>query len=152
MLDRAVFVREITLLADRFNRDVSEQVLALYFDMLSRELATNSFVAACRQVFYSATFFPSPAEIVAAVRGAPKDQAVLEWFELVEKHNRSERAALSPAGHYAYKAIGGHYAMQSQDAGLLKRDFLEAYLAFNDKIIRDTLPALGVATPEEERG
>jgi hypothetical protein len=149
-LDRTVFTREIALLAERFNRDLTGPVIALYYDMLSHQLSTDEFTQACRALFFGGTFFPRPAELIHAVRGSAEDRAQLEWMELLEKHNRGERANLSHAGREAYKAIGGHYAMQSQDGGILKRDFTAAYMAVERQLERAILPALVEGEGESE--
>jgi len=135
MLEHAVFVREMTLLHERFGRTVNAQVIARYYDTLSRELSTPEFERAARVIFDEDQFWPAPARFRDAARGGnPKELASAEWERLLTacRNGSTDVAFLSPAGLAAMRAAGGWrviaFAEGEAKQASLKRAFVSAWL------------------------
>lgn len=135
MLDRTVFTREMTLLHERFGRTVNAQVIARYYDTLSRELTTVEFERAARVIFDEDQFWPAPARFRDAARGGnPKELAGAEFERLVAacRAGSTDVGFLTPAGVAAMKAAGGWraiaYAESDAKLAAAKRAFTNAWL------------------------
>ena len=112
MLDRHVFVREMTLLHDRFGRTPNEHVIGRYYETLRDRLSTSEFEQAARFVFDQDAFWPAPARFIELAQGNAKDDAEREWVALVDSCQRGDRGVLlSPEGAAAMRAVGGWNAV-----------------------------------------
>ena len=112
MLDRHVFVKEMTLLHDRFGRTPNEHVIGRYYDTLRDRLSTQEFEQAARFVFDQDSFWPAPARFIELAQGNAKDDAEREWVALVDSCQRGDRGVLlSPEGAAAMRAVGGWNAV-----------------------------------------
>ena len=112
MLSRTVFIREMTLLHERFGRTPSEHVIARYYDTLKDRLTTEEFEQAARYVFDQDAFWPAPARFIELAQGNPRDDADREWVRLVDACGRGDRnVLLSPEGAAAMRAVGGWNAI-----------------------------------------
>lgn len=138
MLDETVFVREMTLLHERFGRTPNRQVIARYYDTLSRELDTPSFERAARVIFDEDAFWPAPARFRDAARGGnPKELAGAEWERLVAacREGKTDVGYLTVAGVAGMRAAGGWraiaYAEGDAKLAALKRAFVAAWLDAN---------------------
>jgi hypothetical protein len=145
MLSKVVFLREMAMLADRFGRDVSPEVIGRYFDTLRERLSTEEFEAAARFVFDHDSFWPSPARFVEVVRGNAKEDAEREWQTLVNACSRGDRdVLLSPEGAAAMRAAGGWnavaYAGCERDLAVRRREFITSFTAQRDAQERAALP------------
>lgn len=147
MIDRQVFVRELTMLCERFERALTEPVMARYYEILSRALTTEQFEAAAVRAFGESTFFPSPAQLIDYALGSVDDAAELEWLELMRAIQDNRRAQLTDAGRAALAAIGGSWALQSEPSDRLRRAWLPAYVAAaraqRAALVGRALPAAG---------
>ena len=133
MVDRAVFVREMTLLHERFGREPNAEVIARYHDTLSGRLSTAEFEAAARHVFDHDAFWPTPMRFVELAGGTAAEAARREWRMLVEAAQDGRRLVLSPEGEAALRAAGGWhevaYADTDRKLPRLERAFVRAYEA-----------------------
>lgn len=129
MIDRVAFVREMTLLCERFDRALTEPVMARYYETLSAALSTEQFVCAARRAFDEAIWFPSPSQLIDYALGSVEDAAELEWLELMRATQQARRAQLTDAGRDALTAIGGSWALQTEAHDRLRRAWREAYIA-----------------------
>jgi hypothetical protein len=129
MIDRKIFNREMNVLAERFNRDITADVGNGYYEILNKELAQGEFRDGCKYVFRHSRFFPSPQEIIEAVRGSNETRAEAEWAELIAALKANRRAELTKVGRRAYDSIGSDWAMKTDSTAHLRREFLRAYLA-----------------------
>ena len=150
MLARAVFVREMAFLEERFNREHTDQVLARYYDTLSARLTTEEFAAAARYVFDHDSFWPPPARFIELAQGNPKEDATREWVALVDACSRGDRdALLSPAGEAGMRAAGGWaaiaYAEGEYALSARQRAFTAAYLLAREDTER------GIALPDPRK-
>jgi hypothetical protein len=135
MLDRAAFVREMTLLHDRFGRTPNEHVISRYYDTLSRDLTTADFERAARIIFDEDQFWPAPARFREAAQGGnPKELAGAEWERLVAAAaaGQTDVGFLSPAGVAAMRAAGGWMSIAfcegESKLNALRRAFTAAWL------------------------
>lgn len=84
MLDKRVFLREMAVLAELYNRPaLSEVLIARYYEFLSTRLSTAEFEAAARRVFEEERFWPAPVTFVHLVKGDPKRIAGEAWTRLL---------------------------------------------------------------------
>lgn len=67
VLTKETCERVLRAIADRVNRKLSARTLAMYYDILHRELSEEEFVAAARIVYRKTEFFPAPAEFTVAL-------------------------------------------------------------------------------------
>jgi hypothetical protein len=151
MLNRAVFVREMTLLHDRFGRTPNEHVIGRYYDTLKDRLSTEEFEQAARFVFDQDSFWPAPARFIELAQGNAKDDADREWVRLLDSCSRGDRnVLLSPEGAAAMRAVGGwnSVAYCSGDRALedKRRAFARAFASHREEreLLR-LLPATAAA-------
>lgn len=133
-LDRRVFLREMALLAERFNRpELSEPLIARYYDTLNSRLTTQDFERAARAIFDGDTFWPAPLRFVEAVQGNPKQMADDAWATMLEharKGTYPELATLPTPTRAALKAAPMReimYATSDFELNRLKREFVDAH-------------------------
>jgi len=144
-MDRTVFLREMSLLADRFGRDMTPEAMGRYFETLRAVLDTSEFEAAARFVFDHDSFWPSPARFVEVARGNPREEAEREWRRLLDSCARGDSGVLlSPDGAAAMRAAGGWNAVAycGDDYGLARRrrEFVSEFVARRDAVARVALP------------
>lgn len=130
-LDKRVFLREMAVLAELFNRpQLSDPLVARYYEYLSARMTTGEFEAAARRIFEEERYWPAPITFLHAVKGDPAQSARSEWDALLERAAKNERAELSEAGKKALRALGGWSTVAYADQGRLpslRRAFLESY-------------------------
>ena len=156
MIDHTTFGREMALLSDRFNRQVSKPVMARYYETLSATLTTEQFETAARVVFDQDTFWPSPARFLEAAGRDRKSEAEAAW-ELTMSEVRSGRAKplseYDPAHAYALKAVGKNVRLARvptpEKLDFVKHDFVAAFTSYRE---RGGLPELDRPEPVELAG
>jgi len=130
-LDRRAFIREMTLLEERFNREHSDPVLERYYDTLASKLTTAEFETAARHVFDNDAFWPAPARFIDLAHGSPETQARTEWSALLQAAAKGERARLTSEGEAALMSVGGWhevaYADTDRKLPRLERAFIKNY-------------------------
>ena len=134
MLDVALFNVEMKILEDRFNHQVSEVVLDLYYEML-QDLDGQEFRTACRMAFRENRFFPSPQELIDKVRPSSMDLAVLEWDAIMAAvREETDRPELSEPAKASLTEIGSYWDLRQADRyelSRLRKQFMEAYATRN---------------------
>jgi hypothetical protein len=131
MLTKAVFIREMAMLEERYNRDMQEPVLDRYYESL-KQLTDADFTRAARYIFDNDDYWPSPKRFIELAHGTTKDAANREWALLIDACTRNNtNPPLSPAGILAMRRAGGWreiaYAEGPNKQEQLKRLFLAAY-------------------------
>lgn len=128
MIDQARFKVEWEILCERFAKTPSVVLATRYYQSLSPQMDTETFVAAARRVFDSNTFFPSPDDFLEAVRPRMELAAGEQWL-LCERVMEGERGILermSPAGRVTVRLLGGAHALQQtalKDVQWVRKDF-----------------------------
>jgi len=154
MLDRTAFTREMTLLADRFNRAVSDSMAKRYYDDL-KHLATSDFLTAARVIYRNDTFWPPPNRFMEAAGLDAKTLAETAWQTALEEASSGTARPYSdypPAHATALRAVGGNTVIgrTNQDRlSFLKRDFVNAFKQYYE---RSTNPVLDTPEPVEIAG
>jgi hypothetical protein len=74
MLTKAVFIREMAMLEERYNRDMQEPVLDRYYESL-KQLTDADFTRAARYIFDNDDYWPSPKRFIELAHGTTKDAA-----------------------------------------------------------------------------
>lgn len=130
-IDKTVFLREMALLAELFNRpQLSEPLVARYYEHLSAHLTTSEFQDAAKAIFTGDQFWPTPARFLHAAKGDPAQLARQEWDRLLEDAAKGQLAPLSEAGKAALRALGGWSRVAYANEGALpslRKAFLESY-------------------------
>lgn len=130
MLDKRIFTEQMSVLADRFDRKLSQPVAKSYFETLSNSLTTEEFLSAAKRIFHESVFWPSPAEFVDKAKGKVEDAAQLEWMEVMAAIAKGRKAQLGESGKAALEAIGGRWAVRNtENVSFLRKDFIAAYVA-----------------------
>lgn len=134
MIDPRVFTEEMTILRDRFGRrDMTPETIARYLDFLDPLMTTDEFRVAARVVFNEDTFWPSPARLLAAVRGDPKRLAEEAWTAMLDHAKRGEYPALEtlPEPTRAALRVAPLREIMLADTDFklarLKREFVDAH-------------------------
>lgn len=109
MIDENVFKREWAVICDRLNRTPSRATAARYYQVLSRRMNTEQFVAAAEHVFATARYFPTPAEFLEAVEGETEERAAEDWSlcQRVMSGNLNALQRMSEAGRKTVALMGG---------------------------------------------
>lgn len=130
-IDKTVFLREMALLAELFNRpQLSEPLVARYYEHLSAHLTTSEFQDAAKAIFTGDQFWPTPSRFLHAAKGDPAQLARQEWDALLQAAAKGELAPLSEAGKAALRALGGWARVAYANEGALpslRKAFLETY-------------------------
>lgn len=129
LISSEAFARKMQLLAERFNRDLSLEIVQGYHKIIAAELTTGEFADAVETIFRYSRFFPSPQEIIEAVRGSPETRAEAEWIELVSSQQDNRPPQITRLGRRALDSVGGAWALSRESTVYLRREFLRAYLA-----------------------
>jgi hypothetical protein len=108
MLDRRVFVREMTLLHERFGRSPNKLVMQRYYEALAERLTTSEFERAAKFVFNHDQFWPAPMRFVEVVQGNPDDNADQAW-RIVLEYATKGKTVISTDPHITagLRAAGG---------------------------------------------
>lgn len=147
-MQREVFAAIWAKLEARFNTERPTSVFEFYLDELSERLSDEEIREGIRSVMYSNRFFPSPKEIVDAVKGDDETEALDEWTELramVEGRTERDIKRLNEEARRALESIGGMRQLSQanlDDLRFYRRDFLEAYRAYRSKRMPDPGRAL----------
>jgi len=133
MIEQRVFLEEIGILMDWFNRDFEEATLKRLHQRLSQQLTTAEFLQAVQAVFDTCRFFPTVEEFVIAVKGDPETQALQEWeltIKAAARNNRDSIAQLSAQGQSALQLVGGLYKLglaTEEELRWLKKEFVAVW-------------------------
>ena len=131
-IDKRVFLREMALLAERFNRpELSEPLIARYFETLTARLSTEQFERAARVIFDGDTFWPAPLRFVEAVQGDPKAMADEAWNALLQAMRSGKPHDAPPEAIATLRRAGATFRdlMESTEYRVtqLERAFKAAY-------------------------
>lgn len=146
MIDRAVFMAEWSVLAERFGKyGESEIVPKRYFEHLSPRLTTEQFVAAARSLFASEEFFPTPDQFLEAAGLVGKAAAHADWDHVHAIMYGNARAfeRLTEEGQRVVLLMGGVHGLQSthvDEAKWRRREFLDLYRSEREE--REALPPM----------
>jgi len=138
-IDRAVFAREMTLLAERFNRsDLSAQLRQRYFDFLDARMGSAQFEASARTIFNADTFWPAPARFLEALGLDPSSEAEEAWQLALREASSGLARPLSeydPAHAAALLEVGKNRAIgltSEKQLPWVKREFIAAFKAHRE--------------------
>jgi len=143
MGDKKAFAEAMALLAEVYDREVSEQLVGIYFEAL-RELSIEELCSAIGNLIKTRVFpsFPKPAEIIVACRGTDDDRALRAWLTALDALRRigpwdSVRFARDPVIHSVVEAMGGwgrFCEMEKDEVPFRQKDFMQYYrLLHNEK-------------------
>lgn len=114
------------LLQERYSRDFSAPMKRLYRRLLEQHGITDGeFERAVEAVIYRGRFFPTPEQLVEAVRGTVEQKAAEDWERALSRDWR----ALTSEGRAALRAIGDPelQMIPTADVVWLRREFIRAY-------------------------
>ena len=136
MIDKRIFLEEIAVLMDWFNRNFEEPTLNRLHQRLSQHLSTQQFQSAALKVFDSAKFFPTVEDFVSAAKGSNDMLAQEEWEKCLAAAARGESAnalGLSPQGQFALRSIGGVYQLgltEESKHDWKRKEFVSAWKSY----------------------
>ncbi len=146
MIDQQVFLKEIGILMDWFNRDFEEATLNRLHQRLSQHLTTAEFEQAASVVFDTARFFPTVSDFVKASKGDPEAQALRSWDSCLDASLTGDYhliESLTPQAQFALRAVGGMNALRrikSESERWVKKEFVSAWIAWSAPEVGITLP------------
>lgn len=144
MIDRETFAREWAIMQNRFDKKFSDLVVARYYEVLSKQLSTEQFQAACLAAFTEDDFFPTPEKLIKRVQPDANQLALTAWESVLKAaSNVSQGVALCAAGDRALRSVGGLSAVGYADTYTqiphIRRNFLEAFKTYHDVVQRESL-------------
>jgi hypothetical protein len=158
VIDRDEFKRAFRAIVDRFGRKMEPKEYAAfaasYYEFLSGQMDTDTFLAAARTIWATAKWFPRPCDFMTA--GIGDEWRVLtkclDEYHAPEWKHTEFWAQLSGRAQEAVKRLGGldsAKALMGKDALRLKAGFEAAYeqatasevLALPSVSVRAALPA-----------
>ena len=140
MIDQLVFLEEIGILMDWFEKDFEEATLKRLHQRLSQHLSTEEFKLAANQVFDTAKFFPRVCDFVSAIKGDPETQALKEWEQCIKAaawNDKEMIAHLSTQGQSALHLVGGLYklGMATEDElKWVKKEFVSTWKSWSTAV------------------
>jgi len=132
-IDQQVFLEEMGILLDWFEKDFEEATLRRLHQRLGQHLSTEEFQLAANRVFDTARFFPRVCDFVSAIKGDPETQALKEWELCIKAATRNDKgmtAQLSPQGESALHLVGGLYKLEmatEDELRWIKKEFVAVW-------------------------
>jgi hypothetical protein len=129
VIDNTEFKRAWTAIVDRFGKEFNPKIAAAYYEFLSPQMDTETFLAAARTVWASAKWFPRPADFLTAGVG-DEWRRVDVWMDpsLTAVERDEKWRALSARTRETVKRLGGLDAMRGvKDVLRLKSAFEQTY-------------------------
>jgi hypothetical protein len=120
MIELSVFLESFTGLMATFDKTLPDRAVRSFYELLSSQLTTEEFEAACNKA-YGCKFFPTPDELIALVLGTVEERAEREWEDI--------DTPFSVVGLKALNAIGGWWYVKNQctQPAIARKDFIESY-------------------------
>jgi hypothetical protein len=143
VINRENFLVKMDQFQKFFNREIEDEFLMDYYEILSEELNDAEFEFACKKVFRHEKFFPTPQNFLDHAKGSLDYQALDAW-----ENKFSDE--LDESGKFALSSLGGKSAIaRSENIEFMRKDFLSAYKAHKTAPPKAPKPALPQA-PEPE--
>lgn len=148
MIDQQVFLEEIGILMDWFNRDFEETTLKRLHQSLSQYLTTEQFRQAACLVFEQSRFFPTVEDFVSAVKGNQEAFALQEWNICLKAASRGDTSvtdSLTEAGKLALRLIGGFSELgrtHEDELRWVKKEFINVWKSWKPSVSSALPPAL----------
>jgi hypothetical protein len=141
-------------LCERFNREPSTLLAAMYFDSLRERLSDEEFVAAASSIFESHRYWPSPRDFIQEAKGSAQADALEQWSRCQRQMRGASGVAaeLDAAGQRAVELLGGMHRLRQtvlEQVQWVRKDFLALYQQVREVEERQGVPALQPATEEE---
>lgn len=151
MIDESTFRDAWAILKERFDRDLSDLQMDLYYRTIAERLDTDEFKRGVRRVYYECRWFPTPKEIVDAGLDRDADrEAELEWERVIGRRDDMNAGDSTPPDEMpsagalrALKTLGGMAALRNASPGEIRRfrrAFLDAYESFRPREPAPSLP------------
>lgn len=144
------------VLCERFDRQPSQMLSALYFDSLSARLTEDEFKRGASRVFESSRFWPTPEEIVREARAGDEDEALAQWAVCFRamggvsgKADKPDPVTVRIIAH-----LGGLGRLKdtTPDAlAFVRRDFMALYRDLAERSERSKAPVLSPMTDDTRR-
>ncbi|NJR71313.1 MAG: hypothetical protein HC771_23845 [Synechococcales cyanobacterium CRU_2_2] len=100
------------------------------YDFLkTKGLTDQQLRAAAAEWRCKSRFFPCAQDLLDQVFLASQDRALMEWTAIALAPSGTPVDGLTDVGRKALAAIGGRWAVDSQPTGIMRKQFLEVYLA-----------------------
>ena len=143
----------LTIFGEIYRQEVTATRMRVYRMALEQKLTAEQLELACQLATETCNFFPTPAEILSAVKTQVNDQESLDgeraWENFQEYILRwgTDRTPLfsggrviyppdlDPATEYALRQVGGvHYVgrLPEDQVFWVRKNFLESYKRFNE--------------------
>ena len=113
--DRDAFFDALTTVAEAFDKKLSPQLMALYFEVLT-DYSLEVLQVAMAQAMTSCRFFPKPVELIELMDGRPEEHAEQAWTQVY--------AALNSAG--TYRSLSCADAVTAETIRVIWRSWPEA--------------------------
>lgn len=142
-----VFAEGVALLAERWNREMSPELSATYYEQLTAELDDDAYIAGVKLTIRHLQFWPSIQDIID--RASPRPPERVDAGRIFTAILRSPE--YTPRGHFydvariqrehgtaaarAFQSIGGEARMLhlgERDVAFALREFTEAYVSLKD--------------------
>lgn len=105
--ERKEFTKILIMVAELFDKDLSENLINLYFHAL-KDLDISKIKTASSNLIKSATFFPKPVDFRNAIIGNVDDKSIEAWTKALNAKNKYNSVKFDdPAIHSAIEAMGG---------------------------------------------
>ncbi len=127
-MDKQVFAEQMGNLGVVFDREVSKQVLDLYYEDL-KSLTNAQMIDAVTKWRKAGRFFPRPSELLDMLKTS-KSSAGEAWAHVLKQLRDSQNADLTPAELNTVNEIGGIDALAHMTYSQLEfksKDFKAAY-------------------------
>lgn len=141
-----------SLLEQRFDTEKETRVVRFYYDELTARLTDDEIREAVRRAAYANTYFPSPKELVDAVKPSSTERALTEWGRVkawVEEKDGEAIRKLNDEARRIADSMGvldlGGFA-SAKDMAFIRRRFMDEYAEIAD---HDEPPALEPSEQQE---
>lgn len=142
-LDRRLFAEGLEALAQLFNVDLSEPVVALYY-AVARDLTDAQWKEVCLRAVADRKHMPRPSELLELAHGTKDDAAALAWAQVMKAMKRFGRYASidfgDPAIHAAIRSMGGWSLLclgRLEDLHYRRRDFIDGHRLYSERGVTD---------------
>ena len=109
------------------NRDFLTEI---FESLKAHGVQDSELVAAGKAWRFKSRFFPAPQELLDLLKVDSESHALIEWSKIIQNVGDGPTEGITNVARQALQASGGRWAINNENAGYVRKRFLENYKAF----------------------
>jgi hypothetical protein len=133
--DKRRFAELMTMIAEVYGKEITQQKLALWFDLLG-DCDIAELERAAREHMLTSKFMPTPAELIERMHPAVDRKAMLAWAEVpILLRNSRYAKSPDPVTEKVVQDLGGWFALGQKTTEQLvwvAKEFAQRYEMYSE--------------------